>query len=400
MTTRNRLVPSTTQVNSLATPARQHLLKLIISSLLPASPISALFYAERLYSLDSTIESTVFLLALMLKECGREMEAINILRGTITFTPNSTSNGAINGEAQTGLAGGKRWNNAGTSSTATKTLIKTSIESSIRCARLYADCCQSLGREKEGREILAKVLLPGVPLVLFSDSNLIISNSTSISITTTTNQSYGSNESWIIELQLARLAQKGGEKERAIQSYRKVLEGNPWCWEAVEGLCKEGEPPNMDSLFPPRQILPPNIIDSISGVGIGGPSSIRMTNNGSSNSNTLTPIVPGQTGSILQTANQNQYFTSFKPPLGPSQTSAVNSSFSFIKSRPNEGLGFFTPPEAAGGNGVMGGGGVGVVGKGKERSLFGYGNGGTATWKKNGRAGAGAEQVEMSVDDG
>lgn len=204
--------------------------------------------------------------------------------------------------------------------------------------------------------MLAKVVQGGLPLIPPESS---LSNSGDV---------FGESESWVLDLEMARLARKAGEGERAVLGYRKALETDPWCWEAIEGLCIEGTPPDPDLLFPPRTRAP-----------AATPAS---------SSTTLAPTVP-----ISPLPNQYRSIPTHPPPLGPSQTWAVNSgsTAAYGKGRPVANDGFFTPQEVG-----MNGGGL-MVGKGKDpvRGMLGFA---VAGGLRNGRGGP--EVMEMSLDEG
>lgn len=329
--------------------ARQSLLKQLTTSSCSYSAPTALFFAERLHALDNSHEPAAFLLASLLAHQGSHLDAIHILRQPISFLPQQPTPPDPNDNPF--QAPPRRW----TQSTRT---VRPAIEASLRCARLYSQSCLALGRHQEGRDLLAKLLLPNTPLAPQDPIDLPLAfpaNSDSAS------------QPHVLHLELARLARNAGEHARAIQSYRKVLDANPWCWEALEGLCSEGAPPDADSLYPPRP-RPPH----------------------------SAPISP-----LPNHSRPLQPTSTHPPPLGPSQTSAVNSAFSFSKARgphngngaPAEGLGFFTPSDTA--SPVLG---AGLV-KGKGGGLFGLGAGAQAlgsVWKGGRR---GADVSEMSVDD-
>lgn len=374
------LLPSYTQPpqqhapSTPATTQRQALLRHLTLSALPNSPISALFFAERLHALDAhSNEPATFLLALVLHRNHRFNEAIWILRQPLSFQPDPTSAPSHHSSTyndnpfapSTSNNPARRWpTNA--------RIVRPAVECSVRCARLYAQCCLALNRDKEGRDVLAKVLLPGVPLIS-PDATLDTNQLFSILGPDLNNNN---TDPHVVDLELARLAQRAGEHERAIQSYRKVLEANPWCWEALEGLCAEGAPPDPDVLYPPRP-RPPH-------------------------SQPISPL-PNATASSSTTSRPLQPLPSHPPPLGPSQNSTVNSSFSFNKvpargasgggaGMMGDGLGFFTPSDTS--TPVMMGGG-GAVNKGKGAGLFG------GSWQKGnvGQGRRGGDMSEMSVDE-
>lgn len=255
-------------------------------------------------------------------------------------------------------------------------MLRPANEVTLRCARLYSGSCLEVGRSKEGRESLAKALLPGA-LYITSDVAPDLSSSTTTSITTTTQ-----DEAWIYELELARLSKASREHERAVSGYRKVLEGNPWCWEAIEGLCNEGVPPDVELLFPVR------VRDKV--IIIHSPSSPSTT--------TTTT-----TGKQPLTTNNHP------PPLGPSQTFTINSGF--INNRPNGGgirtggssvgdissdSSLLSTPIILPGVGVGGGGGGGGVRS--KVALFGGAAGGGVKRQMVGKGGM-DYSLDVSLDE-
>ncbi|GAA5951706.1 hypothetical protein JCM3765_003089 [Sporobolomyces pararoseus] len=342
---------------------------------------TALFYAERLYSLDSTHEPSVYLLSTIHFKLDQLHQAAHLLRQTITF--NATSSSGSNAERSKipdeDLFGGpsdSKPNRTTTTTTTTTTsgprLSRPAIECSVRCARLYGQICSKLGRDKEGRQTLFRITQPWNPLVSTSSDPLETALVPTVQV----------EESTVLDLEMARLAKKGGERERAVQSYTKVLSKLPSCWEALETLCQLDSPPtDLDALYPLR-------------------------------SRSLPVPSQSQPPPLLQTATAttaSQSNRTHPPPLGPSLNSTINAPpFSF--GRPRNGdmqetpLGYSTPadsnPGLAGFNkfnvGAPGVGG-GVKGKGKETWMLGGGGGGLPLRRTaSGRYG---DVTETSIDD-
>ncbi|KAK4705260.1 anaphase-promoting complex subunit 3, partial [Phenoliferia sp. Uapishka_3] len=353
-----------TRQSNQATPARVALLRQLALSTIQTSSQTALFFAERLVALDPHKEDSVYWVALALARNDRSNEAIWALRQPVTFIPDPTTTN----EQQLGSHSHPRRH------AQPKQITRPALECSIRCARLYADQCLVAGRAKEGRDALAKVLVPGtllapVPPVTASLDSLDPSPVTA----------FRDTEPWVYELELARLARKAGESDRAVVGFRKVLEANPWCWEALDGLCVLGHPPDPDQLYPPRpkshSALPPS-----------APISPLPTTH-------LRPLAP------------------HPAPLGPSQTSAVNSAVPIVSHKGrngvgagamggatgSDGLGLYTPNDA------MSGASLGMVtginkGNADGKRLFTLGAGGI--WRKPGLPPPrGGDFIEMSMDD-
>ena len=341
--------------------ARVALLKQVALSSLQQSPLTSLFFAERLVALDPVKEESVYLIALSLAQNERTDEAIWSLRQPVAFVP------SLNLDDPAAPSGSHR------RAPVTKSLSRPALECSIRCARLYAQQCHRAGRDKEGRDALAKVLSPGTPLVPSTATTSPLDAAFELSPAA----AFKDTEAWVYDLELARLARRAGEPDRAVVAFRKVLAANAWCWEALEQLCLLGHPPDPDQLFPARP---------------------RAPNHHLPPSQPISPV----------TSTQQQQPRPFPAPLGPSQTSAVNSAVPFVVPKQrgqtmggstSDGLGLYTPGEP------MSAASLGLLsqqGKGHQdgKRLFNLGAGGT--WRKPGlpppRHGQ-ADVVEMSVDE-
>ncbi|KDE06691.1 hypothetical protein MVLG_03037 [Microbotryum lychnidis-dioicae p1A1 Lamole] len=370
----------TTAMNNLA--HRQSLLRQLVLSSLPHSAASALFFAERLHALDPSTEPSVYLYAFVLAHNQRHHEAIWLLRQPVSFHPlehthpvdpfNSTS--MPNPIA--GYHASRRW-------PVHMRLSRPSIDCSLRCARLYASTCSKVDRHRESRDVLAKIVSTTQPLVQ-PDPATEAALHAAVSLPSISSSS--SDPTYVIDLEMARLARQSGEHERAIQSYRKALNKNPWCWEALEGLCAEGAPPDPDVLYPPRPIRTVR----------SAPASI--------------PIAP----MLSSSGNNNAHAQPSRPPLsahpshpaplGPSQSSTINSAFTFNNAAANKATssgGFFTPGDAAVSQVGGGAGAKGKDAKPERGGLFGFGPGVAAVssiWRK-GRAQMAADISETSIED-
>ncbi|BGO97485.1 putative 20S cyclosome subunit BimA/Nuc2/Cdc27 [Rhodotorula toruloides ATCC 204091] len=326
------------------------ILRQLASDALAYSPQTALFYAERLHALDATAEPAAHLLAQTQIAARRHHDALWTLRQPVSFaptlapTPSDQLDDPFGAAAGAGAAAARRWPQPSTSA---GRLTRPAVECSVRCARLYAEACAELKRDKEGREALAFVLQPGVPLAPSPpplDNPDVAANSDS-SIAAAFPRA---DESTVVELELARLARMGGDYERAVVGLRKVVAKLPTCWEAVEALCLLGHPPDVDTLYPI-------------------PVRQRAT--------TATP--PVSAGSTVTHAPQRPLALSNSnpPPLGPSQTAVVNTVLPLTgapgRLRNGGGPigegGLFTPTEIQ----VKPGGLFGVNGKGKGKEVQG-----------------------------
>ncbi|CEQ43033.1 SPOSA6832_04921 [Sporobolomyces salmonicolor] len=326
---------------------RQSLLRELALSALPYSPQTALFYAERLHALEPATEPAAFLLAFVQHRNERHHEALWTLRQPVSFVPaappppDALRLGDDRLGATAGTAGPSRRWAAPSPSTSSGKLVRPAVECSVRCARLYGQACLALGRDKEGRDALAAVIQPGVPLAPSASQDLALDSPSSI---------LAHDDPTIVELELARLARKAGSYERAVQSYSRVLDKLPTCWEALEALCVMGAPPDVDVLYPPRP-----------------------------RSSTSVQTHPNRAPPASTSAS------TYPPPLGPSQTAAVNAPFNFGRPRNGdlqEGVAYGTPLDVGGGGALLfkPNGGLGPAAKGKavggrDGMLFGGGGG-------------------------
>ncbi|GAA5824201.1 hypothetical protein JCM3770_006131 [Rhodotorula araucariae] len=308
------------------------LLRQLAQAALPHSPPTALFFAERCHAIDPAAEPSAHLLASVLIAAAKHHDALWILRQPVTFTPSAAVPDA---HADDPFLGGRRWPQASTSA---GKLTRPAAEASVRCARLYGQACLALKRDKEGREALARVLQSGTPLAPVPQPDADVS-----SLCVEPSWLAPFDESTVVELELARLARKGGEYERAVHSFRTVLLKAPLCWEAIEALCALGAPPDVNSFLPvkPRSVA--------SSVQTAAPQ----------------PVPQQQPQRPLATTNSNP------APLGPSQTAAVNTAFSAYGAAARTRTGgmesgsLFTPTEVA----VKPGGLFGLNGKGKGKEV-------------------------------
>ncbi|GJN88792.1 hypothetical protein Rhopal_001762-T1 [Rhodotorula paludigena] len=329
------------------------LLRQLALAALPYSPASALFYAERLYVLDPAHESSAHLLAAVQSAANKHNDALWTLRQPVTFTPDSASSAADDPF----LGNSRRWPQASTSA---GRLTRPAAEASVRCARLYGQACLVLKRDKEGREALGRVIQPGTPL---APPAAYEAEAASLWADTASPLLQTADEGTVVELELARLAMKGGDYERAILSFRRVVAKVPTCWEAIEALCALGAPPDVDALFP-VQARPSAAAASAAGAG--------AQNVPPAGAQAAPAHAPGPRP--LAPTNSNS------APLAPSQTAAVNMAFAGYGAAgraARNGMdsgGLFTPTEVA----VKPGGLFGQNGKGKGREVVGglFGAGG------------------------
>lgn len=340
-----------------STPSVLALLHSLAVTALGYSLETALFYAERLYAIDPSEEPSVYLLATIHFRLDQPHQAAHLLRLAVSF--NTASNAATTTQApperarhDDDLFGGpcaaaaidSKPNRPGTATNlASARLSRPAIECSVRCARLYGQVCAKLGRDKEGRHALFRITQPWNEFVPSSSEPLesaLVTGAVHV------------DESTVIDLEMARLARKGGEHERAVSSYSRVLAKLPSCWEALEILCQLGAPPlDLDSLYPARS----------------RPSPVPPHSH--AHAHAAAPLNAAQS-------------RSHPPPLGPSLNATINAPFSF--GRPRNGdlqetpLNYSTPVEAgqAGFAKLHGAGqalGAGPKGKGRDSWMTGGG---------------------------
>ncbi|GAA5922557.1 hypothetical protein JCM3775_005771 [Rhodotorula graminis] len=227
------------------------LLRHLVHNALPNSHNTALFYAHQLHALEPSAEPSAHLVASVLIAANKHTDALSLLRQPVTFTPH-TDSPATAAPDDPFLGAGRRW--PPQASTSAARLTGPACEASVRCARLYGHACLALKRDKEGREALARVLQPGTPLAsnldrhdAQLDASLVCADAPWLAPV---------DEAAVVELEMARLARKGGDYERAVQGYRAVVAKAPTCWEAIEALCALGMPPDIDALLPlkPRSV--------------------------------------------------------------------------------------------------------------------------------------------------
>ncbi|GAA6023855.1 hypothetical protein JCM10207_005396 [Rhodosporidiobolus poonsookiae] len=349
---------------------RTALLRHLALAFLPSSPQSAVFYAELLHSLDPTAESSAFLLAQALVATKEHLEALWVLRQPATFVPAT----AEASDDPFGLqpAGARRW--PPQPSTSTGKLTRPAVDCSVRCARLYGDACAALGRAKEGREALARVLQPGVPLATPTALDEPLPGFPALPESLPT---LSTDDPALLDLELARLAVAAHERDRAVLSFQKVLQRAPTCWEAIVGLCELGAPPDVDVLLPqPKKVNVPLA-------------------NGQANGQQMTQQQQQQAVKPLSTSNG--LGASYPPPLGPSQT-AVNTAWGGASSG-----GLFTPTDVSAGAGAgarQNGGLFGQAngnGKGKGKEVVGlFGN--VPVLRRTGSGRYGGADVSMMGD--
>ncbi|KAG6845175.1 hypothetical protein H0H87_012732 [Tephrocybe sp. NHM501043] len=107
------------------------------------------------------------------------------------------------------------------------------------CSEIKAKCCTALGRHRQAREALEASLY---------DQTYVPSASTS----RRTAQPFP--EEAALRCRSGNMALKGNLPEKASASFRQALAMNPQLWEAFEGLCALGSIPDIDTIFPPRPL--------------------------------------------------------------------------------------------------------------------------------------------------
>ncbi|ESK96921.1 20s cyclosome subunit (nuc2 cdc27) [Moniliophthora roreri MCA 2997] len=105
------------------------------------------------------------------------------------------------------------------------------------CLEMKAKCCTALGRYRQARECLEEAL----PTVAYAPSVL-----------TPARIAHFALEEASMHSRSGTMALKGNLHEQAAQSFRNALALDHLIWEAFEGLCALGNPPEVDELFPPK----------------------------------------------------------------------------------------------------------------------------------------------------
>ncbi|GAA5822615.1 hypothetical protein JCM11251_004317 [Rhodosporidiobolus azoricus] len=367
MTSRTRPPPVQPQQ---AHQAKLQLLRSLTTAYLAASPSTALFYAERLHALDPISESSAYLLASAFSAQKEHLEAIWVLRQAVTFVPAAGETGGSGGGDDlfgTGPGGqggaARRW-----ASTSAGKLTRPAMESSVRCARLYSDCCAAVGRAKEGREALARVLQTGVPLAPVEPASSSSDASFTSDLLPPPSFAASLDDPTALTLSLARLAYSSNDADRAIVSFRRVLAKAPTCWEAIETLCDLGAAPDVDAFLrlPPKR------------AALAATVPQQQQQSQQQQQQALKPL------SNSNASSTGSNGLSYPPPLGPSQTAAVNTAWAQLQNGFQSSGGLFTPTEAApngvkpnggggggGGGGMLFGGGQNGVPKGKGKEVIG-----------------------------
>ncbi|KAG6332033.1 hypothetical protein ID866_7053 [Astraeus odoratus] len=107
------------------------------------------------------------------------------------------------------------------------------------CLEIKAKCCTALGRHRQAREALE---------VCLQDTSYIPSSS----MGPRTTRAFP--EEATLRCRAGITAMKGSMPDKATASFRQALALNVMLWEAFEGLCSLGTAPEIDEIFPPRQL--------------------------------------------------------------------------------------------------------------------------------------------------
>ncbi|KAG6841674.1 hypothetical protein C0991_008312 [Blastosporella zonata] len=155
---------------------------------------SAVFHAERYYSVDKHNHDS------------RHLYATALLREGQTYSALSLAN-------------------------------QPSTSSCSGCLEIKAKCCTALGRHRQAREALEASMY---------DPTYMPSASTS------QRTAHPFPDEAALRCRSGTMALKGNLPEKASVSFRQALALNPQLWEAFEGLCALGSIPDIDTIFPPR----------------------------------------------------------------------------------------------------------------------------------------------------
>ncbi|KAG6919963.1 hypothetical protein DXG01_013312 [Tephrocybe rancida] len=157
---------------------------------------TAVFHAERYYSLDKNNHDSRHLYATALLREGQTYSALSLV--------NQPSTSVCSG-----------------------------------CLEIKAKCCTALGRHRQSREALEASL---------HDPTYTPSASTS------QRPAHPFPDEAALRCRSGTMALKGNLPEKASVSFRQALVLNPQLWEAFEGLCALGSIPDIDAIFPPRPL--------------------------------------------------------------------------------------------------------------------------------------------------
>ena len=148
------------QTEAVVTLLRQ----LILSSITSSLPQTALFLSERLQALDPLSELAVYLLSESLSAAGQDRAAISVLRGKVRPLGLGPATdplaGSTEGDKENAALKEKGKGKGKSAPTASSFLANQpqlpAIETSVRCAYVYARCCGKIGRPKDGQEVLKR----------------------------------------------------------------------------------------------------------------------------------------------------------------------------------------------------------------------------------------------------
>ncbi|KIJ17444.1 hypothetical protein PAXINDRAFT_168102 [Paxillus involutus ATCC 200175] len=173
------------------------------------------------------------------------------------------------------------------------------------CLEIKGQCCMALSRYRQAHEALEAAL---------EDTHYVPSTS----MGSRTARVFP--EEAALRCRAGTMAMKGNLPEKAAASFRQALALNPLLWEAFEGLCLLGTPPEVDEVFPPRPLpikqAPPEELPPIK--VIPGPTA--------TGAGFFTPDV-AQNNNFLR--GRKIYPQAFRmdPPPGPRDSLATNDSF-------------------------------------------------------------------------
>ncbi|PPR03934.1 hypothetical protein CVT26_001139 [Gymnopilus dilepis] len=222
---------------------------------------TAVFYAERYFCMDRTNHESRHLYATALLREGQTYSALNLVNGA-------------------------------------------QDEQCTGCLEIKAKCFTALGRHRQARDMLEATL---------RDTNYVSAASSSSRI------AHSFPEEAALRCRAGTTALKGNLRDKAARSFQDALNLNPYLWEAFEGLCALGIPPDIDELFPPRpppaRRIPPEDVQTKAGpVATGAGFFTPDTGNGGNLFRSWKPEI-----------SQPQPFR-IAPPPGPRDSLATNDS--------------------------------------------------------------------------
>lgn len=227
-------VPSTQRSNP-TVALIDYLTSIVAQALSAEMHGTALFLAERLHAILPTDEAPTYFLAYALLKTHNAAGAMDVLRQPIRkrdVLHSKTANAPKNYYTQY----------------RSSQVTKPAYQSSLRCAWVYSQACDVVGRNREGQDRLQQAIdKMGRDQVDSSEMQLPRSESAP------TNAA--------MYLKMAQMSIKGNKADKAETYFMTALEECWWCWEAWEGLCLMGRVPDAESHFAFQRQYDPSVVN-------------------------------------------------------------------------------------------------------------------------------------------